>query len=99
MRGFAPPTLIAILSLLMSCDSISIDQLLADWPNELATNYSTGVGEIRESVLRRLRQDAIDGLLDNSGPLRNGRRLGVQVINPAGYAQFVEARTLCGLFR
>jgi hypothetical protein len=43
---------------------------------------------------RRLLEDIVNGRLDNSGPLREGRRLGLRLIKDEWSAGFIEGRQL-----
>jgi hypothetical protein len=77
---------------------LTIAQLTTAWTVELAE-----VGEdprrCAQDLAHILMEDIINGRLDNSGSLSEGRRLGVALITPEHKAGFLEGRQLHALFR
>jgi hypothetical protein len=75
---------------------LSVAQLVPAWAKELA-DATTSVYELRDKLWYHLEKDVINGFLDD--PLRNGSRLGLRAIDPAGYPRYTEGWWLYGLFR
>jgi hypothetical protein len=72
---------------------LTLVQLVPAWARELADG-NTSANEVERDLWRYLCEDTINGLLDDAGPLRNGRRRGLAIIGPDDLAQFVEGRLL-----
>jgi len=75
-------------------DTLTIAQLTAAWSSELV-----GSGEDREQCEHALMEDIVNGRLDDSGPLREGRRLGLRLITPEYKAGFIEGAQLLDLIQ
>ena len=75
---------------------LTIAQLVPAWANELAgANSSTS--QVEGDLWHYLREDVINGLFDDSGPLRNGSRLGLRVIDHrSSQPPYVAGRLLFG---
>jgi hypothetical protein len=74
---------------------LSIPQLVPAWANELADD-TPSFYELRDKLWYGLREDVTNGLLDD--PLRDGSRLGLGHIDPAGHARYIEGWRLRDLF-
>jgi hypothetical protein len=75
---------------------LTLAQLVPAWVNELA-DATTSVGELRDKLWSHLEKDITNGFLDD--PLRNGSRLGLRAIDPAGHPRYIEGWRLSGLCR
>jgi hypothetical protein len=75
---------------------LSVAQLVPAWAKELA-DATTSVYELEERLWCDLEKEVTNGSLDD--PLRDGSRLGLRAIDPAGHARYIEGRQLYGLFR
>jgi hypothetical protein len=74
---------------------LRLARLVPAWANELAD--ATGSPSALEGDLwHYLHEDAINGLLDDSGPLINGSRLGLRFIDSSGRGVYVNGRLLFG---
>jgi hypothetical protein len=75
---------------------LTIAQLVHAWANELAdTNNSAS--QLEGHLWHYLREDVINGFFDDSGPLRNGSRLGLRVIDHrSSQLPYVAGRLLFG---
>lgn len=51
-----------------------------------------------QDLVHSLKEDIVNDRLDDSGPLRDGRRLGVRLITPEGKPGFIEGRQLVDIF-
>lgn len=76
---------------------LTLGQLARAWGDELAKD-ERGRQHYVQDLVHRLKEDIVNDRLDDSGPLRNGRRLGVRLINPESKAGFIEGRQLRGIF-
>ena len=73
---------------------LTLTQLIPAWAKELSADRQTRVTE--QDLLGALFEDAANGLLDNAGPLKDGRRLGLAII-ASGEAESVEGGLLAPL--
>jgi hypothetical protein len=71
---------------------LTVAQLTRAWGDELAKAHYV------QDLVHSLKEDIVNDRLDDSGPLRNGRRLGVRLITPEGKAGFIEGRRLVDIF-
>jgi len=71
---------------------IVLAELVPDWANELADG-SHSPGQLEDDLWQWLYEDATIGLLDDSGPLKNGRRRGLCVDHNGEY-RYVSGRLL-----
>jgi hypothetical protein len=74
----------------------SVAQLVPAWAKELA-DATTSLYELEDELWYHLEKEVTNGSLDD--PLRDGSRLGLGHIDPAGHARYIEGRQLYGLFR
>ena len=82
------------MSILYRAESrLTLAQLVPAWAKELVDG-DTSAREVERDLWRYLCEDTINGLLDDAGPLRNGRRWGLAIIGPDDRAQYVEGRVL-----
>lgn len=75
---------------------LTLAQLLPAWASELAEG-KRDANKIERDLRHFLIEDIINGRFDDSGPLRDGRRLGLRFITPenrAGYLEGHQAREL-----
>ena len=75
---------------------LTLAQLLPAWASELAEG-KRDANQIERDLRHFLIEDIINGRLDDAGPLRDGRRLGLRFITPenrAGYLEGHQAREL-----
>jgi hypothetical protein len=79
-------------------ERLTIAQLTAAWTVELA-EVGEDPSRCKQNLAHILMEDIINGRLDNSGPLLEGRRLGVVLITPEYKAGFIEGHQLRDLFR
>jgi hypothetical protein len=77
---------------------MTVAQLTRGWGNELAKD-GEDPKQKKQDLLYILREDIINGHLDNSGPLWDGRRLGVACITPENKAGFAEGKFFLDLAR
>jgi hypothetical protein len=71
-------------------------RLVPAWANELA-DASSSSSQIEGDLWHYLYEDIINARLDDSGPLWNGSRLGLRVIDvDSGQTRYVEGRLLFG---
>jgi hypothetical protein len=66
---------------------LSVAQLVPAWAKELAETTASFY-DLRDKLWYHLEKDVINGLLDD--PLRNGSRLGLRTIDPAGHPRYIE---------
>ena len=75
---------------------LTLARLVPAWANELA-DASSSSSQIEGDLWHYLYEDIINARLDDSGPLWNGGRLGLRVIDvDSGQARYVEGRLLFG---
>jgi hypothetical protein len=79
-------------------EHLTIAQLTAAWAVELA-EVGEDPSRCTQDLAHILMEDIVNGRLDNSGSLSEGRRLGVALITPEHKAGFLEGRQLHDLFR
>jgi hypothetical protein len=76
---------------------LTLGQLARAWGDELEQD-ERGRQHYVQDLVHRLKEDIVNGRLDDSGPLHRGRRLGVRLITPENKAGFVEGRQLLEIF-
>src|SRR5262249_42302335 len=76
---------------------LTLAQLTRDWGGELAID-ERGRQDLIQDLVHMLKEDIVNGRLDDSGPLRDGRRLGLRLITPENQAGFIEGRQLLDSF-
>ena len=74
--------------------ALTLGQLTRAWSSELAERGE----DAKQDLTHILREDILNGRLDNSGPLRNGRRLGLRCIGPDNRSHFIEGPQLLEYF-
>jgi hypothetical protein len=73
---------------------MTIAQLTGAWSSELAEG-GEDPKQCEQNLAHILMEDILNGRLDDSGPLRDGRRLGLRlIITPESRAGFIEGRQL-----
>jgi hypothetical protein len=77
---------------------MTIAQLARAWSPELVKD-GEDPRHCEQSFIHLLLEDIINGRLDNSGPLVDGRRLGLRGVTPEYKAAFVEGPKLVDLIR
>ena len=77
---------------------MTIAQLARAWNPELAKG-GEDPRHCEQDLIHLLLEDIINGRLDNSGPLVDGRRLGLRGVTPEYKAAFVEGPQLVDLIR
>jgi hypothetical protein len=77
---------------------LTIAQLTGAWSSELAESREDPK-QCEQNLVHILVVDIINGRLDASGPLVDGRRLGLRLITPENRAAFVEGSELHDLIR
>src|SRR5262249_18807982 len=76
---------------------LTLAQLAHAWGDELAKD-ERGRQDLIQDLVHMLKEDIVNGCLDDSGPLREGRRLGLRLITPENQAGFIEGRQLLDSF-
>jgi hypothetical protein len=76
---------------------MTIAQLTGAWNSELAEG-GEDPKQCEQNVVHILMEDILNGRLDDSGPLRDGRRLGLRLITLENRAGFIEGRQLLNSF-
>ena len=76
---------------------MTIAQLTRAWGDELAEDERDRRHYVQD-LIHRLKEDIVNGHLDDAGPLHGGRRLGVRLIPPESKAGFIEGRQLLDIF-
>jgi len=79
-------------------DHLTLAQLARAWSSELLEPGEDPTRWERE-LIHILQEDILNGRLDNSGPPRNGCRLGLRWIGPDNKPRFIEGRELLEAFR
>ena len=77
---------------------LTLAQLTRAWSSELV-EPGEDAKQCEQDLIHILWEDILNGRLDNSGPLRDGRRLGLRGIGPDNRAHYVEGRQLLEYFR
>jgi hypothetical protein len=77
---------------------MTIAQLTGAWSSELAKG-GEDPKRCEQNLVLILMEDILNGRLDDSGPLRDGRYLGLRLITPESRAGFIEGRQLLDPFR
>lgn len=74
-------------------EALTLAQLARAWGSELV---ETGQDpkQCEQDLIHELQEGIINGRVDDSGPLRNGARLGQRCITPENRAGFIEGRQL-----
>jgi hypothetical protein len=72
---------------------LTLAQLVPAWANELA-DATRSPSQVERDLWQCLHEDATIGFFDYSGPLRNGRRLGLGLIDDNGRFRYVRGRLL-----
>jgi hypothetical protein len=72
---------------------LTLAELVPAWAAELA-DASHSASQLERDLWQCLQEDAKIGFLDHSGPLRNGRRLGLGFIDDNGRFQYISGRRL-----
>jgi hypothetical protein len=74
---------------------LTIARLVPAWANELA-DANNSASQLEGNLWHYLHEDVVNGLLDDSGPLINGSRLGLRFIDSSGRGVYVNGRLLFG---
>jgi hypothetical protein len=77
---------------------LTLAQLARAWSSEL-TQPGEDPQRCEQHLIHILQEDILNGRLDDSGPPRDGDRLGLRWITPDNKAQFIEGRELLEAFR
>ena len=77
---------------------MTIAQLTGAWSSELAEG-GEDPKQCEQNLVHLLMEDIVNGRLDNSGPLVDGRRLGLRGVTPENKAAFIEGPQLLDLIR
>src|SRR5438045_2553798 len=77
---------------------LTLAQLARAWSSEL-TQPGEDPQRCEQHLIHILQEDILNGRLDDSGPPRDGGRLGLRWITPDNKAQFIEGRELLEAFR
>jgi hypothetical protein len=72
---------------------MTIAQLTGAWSSELAEG-GEDPKQCEQNLVHILMEDILNGRLDDSGPLRDGRRLGLRFITPENRAAYIEGPQL-----
>jgi hypothetical protein len=76
---------------------LTLAQLTPAWADELAKD-DRGRRRYVQDLVHRLKEDIVNGRVDDSGPLHGGRRLGLRLITPDSKAGFIEGPQLLDIF-
>ena len=68
---------------------LTVAQLVRAWAHELP-GAKTAPSQVERDLGHLLLEDMVNGRLDESGPLVDGKRLGLRLITPEGRAGFLE---------
>jgi hypothetical protein len=74
---------------------LRLARLVPAWASELA-DATNSASALEADLWHYLHEDAMNGLLDDSGPLINGSRFGLRFIDSSGRGVYVEGRLLFG---
>ena len=74
-------------------EHLTVAQFAWSWARELATDKNDFQHE-HANLVQAILEDIVNGRFDETGPLRDGRRLGLRVITEEGKAGFIEGRKL-----
>jgi hypothetical protein len=77
---------------------LRLARLVPAWANELA-DANSSPSSLEGDLWHYLHEDVINGLLDDSGPLINGSRLGLRFIDSSGRGVYVNGCLLFGKMR
>jgi len=77
---------------------MTVAELAGAWSSEL-TESGEDPTQCEQNLVHILMVDIINGRLDDSGPLVDGRRLGLRLITPESRAAFIEGPQLLDLIR
>ena len=72
---------------------LTVAQLTGAWSFELAES-GEDPKQCEQNLVHILMEDILNGRLDDSGPLVDGRRLGLRLITPENRAAFIEGPQL-----
>jgi hypothetical protein len=78
--------------------ALTLAQLTRAWSSELAER-GEDAKQCEQDLIHILREDILNSRLDNSGPLRNSRRLGLRCIGPDNRSHFIEGPQLLEYFK
>ena len=76
---------------------LTLAQLARAWGDELARDEQ-GRQHFVQDLVHSLKEDIVNGRLDDWGPLRDGRRLGLRLISPENKPEFIEGHQLVDIF-
>jgi len=76
---------------------LTLAQLARAWSSELV-EQGDNAKQCEQDLIHILQEDILNSRLDNSGPLRNGHRLGLRCIGPDNRSHFVEGPQLLEYF-
>jgi hypothetical protein len=74
-------------------ERLTLAELARAWSSELVESAGDPK-QCERDLIHVLQEDILNGRLDDSGPLRNGRRLGLRCIRPDNKAGLIEGREL-----
>ena len=77
---------------------MTVAQLAGAWSSEL-TESGEDPTQCEQNLVHILMEDILNGRLDDSGPLVDGRRLGLRLITPENRAAFIEGPQLLELIQ
>ena len=77
---------------------LTVAQLTGAWSSELAES-GEDPKQCERNLVHILMVDIVNGRLDDSGPLVDGRRLGLRLVTTKDRAAFIEGRELLDLIR
>jgi hypothetical protein len=77
---------------------LTLDQLVRGWAGELPGAHSDPQ-RLEADLAHQLFQDIANGRLDETGPLVEGRRLGLRLVTPDFQAGFLEGKQVVDLLR
>ena len=72
---------------------LRLARLVPNWAKELA-DATSSPSSLEDDLWHYLHEDVINGLLDDSGPLINGSRLGLRFIDSSGRGVYVNGELL-----
>jgi hypothetical protein len=87
-----------VAQLFRTKECMTIAQLTRAWSSELV-KAGEDPRQCEPDLVHTLLEDILNGRLDNSGPLVDGRRLGLRGITPENKAAFIEGPQLLNLIR
>ena len=75
---------------------LTLAQLLPTWARELA-GADKNTDQLEHDLTNFLIEDIVNGRLDNAGPIKEGRRLGLRLITPDNQTGYLEGHQACDL--